>query len=266
MDFILRKDICKQFLDQYNKIIYPELFSRIIEIGILTLKLSFGKLAFSPGELDDIINSLKDQLNQEQAIFRLKKLKKLTNRLFKPEKIEKMENIEQEKIKNNTISYDDNSKYEHFFINTTNFYDSDYFIPETKYFRNKQLYQKRLENPLFVTQNKNVYPFWWWNLPEQDDSEENDKEKDKYYDSNYMSKSQSISKNSYYDETKIFHNNYYNDNDNNYNYNGNDSDINNHKECLNTINRSNYKISFDKNLNVIGVKKTGGKIKSIGNK
>ena len=76
MDFILRKDICKQFLDQYNKIIYPELFSRIIEIGILTLKL-IGKLAFSPGELDDIINSLKEQMDKEKAIFRIKKFKKI---------------------------------------------------------------------------------------------------------------------------------------------------------------------------------------------
>ena len=250
MDFILRKDICKQFLDQYNKIIYPELFSRIIEIGILTLKLSFGKLVFSPEELDDIIYSLQDQLNQEKAIFRLKKFKKLTNRMFQPQK------IEQEKIKNNTISYtdDDNSKHEHFFINSTNFYDADYFVPETRRLRNKQLYQKRLEHPLFVTQNKNVYPFWWWNLPEEEDSED----KNKYYDSNYMSKSQSISKNSCYDEAKIFQNHYYNDND----YNCmNDSDIN--KEYLNKTNKSNYKISYDKKLNVIGVKKTGSQMQKL---
>ena len=76
----------------------------------------------------------------------------MTNSIFKPEK------IEQEKIKNNTISYtdDDNSKYEHFLINSTNFYDADYFVPETEI---NNCIKKRLEHPLFFTQNKNVYPF-----------------------------------------------------------------------------------------------------------
>ncbi len=58
MDFLLKKEICKEFLDKYNKNIYPELLSRIIEIGILTLKLSFRKLTFTPDELDEIIYSL----------------------------------------------------------------------------------------------------------------------------------------------------------------------------------------------------------------
>ena len=50
MEFIIRKDICKEFLDKYNKDIYPELLSRIIEIGILTLKLGFKKLTFGPNK------------------------------------------------------------------------------------------------------------------------------------------------------------------------------------------------------------------------
>ena len=52
-----------------------------------------------------------------------------------------------------------------------------------------------------------------------------------------MSKSQTISKNSYYDEAKIFQNHYNNDNYNDYNC-INDSDIN--KEYLNKTNKSNY--------------------------
>ena len=61
MDFFIRRNICKDFLDKYNEKIYPELLSRIIEIGILTLKLSFNKLAFTQKELDDIIYSLHEQ-------------------------------------------------------------------------------------------------------------------------------------------------------------------------------------------------------------
>ena len=235
MEFIVKRDICKDFLDKYNKIIYPELLSRIIEIGILTLKLSFNKLTFSPKELDDIIYSLNEQNKQEKINYHFQKIKKLTKKDYKPGNISVQ--IEKDNfLKNNTISFNDNI-YDKYYINNTNFYDSNYFIPETKFFRNRQLYQKRLENPQFTTQNKNVYPFWWWNFPDSDD------ENNFFNDSDYISNSQSKSlKISDYDEAKIFKRSNYNNE--NYNDDINENIKYNDSNFLNRTNPNNYKISY----------------------
>ena len=61
MDFILKKDTCRDFLKNYYKEIYPILVPNLLEIGILTLKLSFDKVFYTPDELNDIITSLKEQ-------------------------------------------------------------------------------------------------------------------------------------------------------------------------------------------------------------
>ncbi len=253
MEFIVRKDICKDFLDKYNKNIYPELLSRIIEIGILTLKLSFNKLTFTPNELDDIIESLSEQSKIEN-LKRFKNLKKLTNKKFKIEDGKEKIRKENNSFGYNTISSDDKIFYK-MFINNRNFYDSNYFIPESKYFRNKQLYNKRLQNPLFTTQNKNVYPFWWWNFPESDYEMNNT-----YNYSDIISKSQSksfnnqsISKNSDYDETKIFQRSSYN---NEILYNNNEKQRVNDNRYYNKGNHNNYKLSYDRNLNIIGVEQS----------
>ena len=84
MDFILKKKTCKDFLNNYHKDIHPILLPKILEIGILTLKLSFNKVLFSPDELNDIIISLRQQYNlqkqQNNTINqRNKKLINLTN-------------------------------------------------------------------------------------------------------------------------------------------------------------------------------------------
>ena len=244
MNFILKKEICKEFLDKYNKNIYPELLSRIIEIGILTLKLSFNKLAFTPVELNDIIFSLNEQAKLEKSIFKIKKLKKLTNKYFKPDKNRyDIESKENGNFKLNTIFLDDNIYIKK--RNLSNFYDSNYFVPETRKLRNRQLYQKRLENPLFTTQNKNVYPFWWWNFPDESDS---DNENNSFHESDFRNT---------FDESKIFQrNNNINDiNMNYYNINDNDS--------FKKTNRNSYKISYDRNLNVIGVEKVKIKEKNV---
>ena len=239
MEFIVKREICKEFLDKYNKIIYPELLSRIIEIGILTLKLSFNKLTFSPKELDDIIYSLNEQNKQEKRNYHFQKLKKLIKKNYKHENIP----VQLEKdnfLKNNTISFNDNI-YDKYYINNTNFYDSDYFIPETKFFRNRQLYQKRLENPQFTTLNKNVYPFWWWNFPDSED--ENNFLNSSDYLSNTQSKSFKISD---YDEAKIFKKSNYNNEINIYNDDINDNIRYNEPNFYNKMNQSNFKISYDK--------------------
>lgn len=249
MDFILRKDICKEFIEKYNKKIYPQLLSKIIEIGILTLKLSFNKLLFSPEELDDIIYSLNKQSQpKKRGDFEFNSLNKITNKRLRQKR------IGSENLLNNTMSFNDKKK-SHIYLNNSNFYDLNYYIPQTKSFRNKQLYQKRLENPLFTTQNKEVYPFWWWNFPESEKGQN-------LYDSNYISKSlsrrtknENTSKSSFYDEDKIFQKKNYNSINNVYNNNLKNYDRIYNKQNLNKINKNNYKITFDKNLNVIGVKK-----------
>lgn len=264
MEFTFQKEICKEFLDKYNKDIYPELLSRIIEIGILTLKLSFDKLAFTPQELDDIIYSLNEQ-SKFQNSNKVKKLKKLTNKYFKPEKNIELENEKDIISSTNTISLDDNIYFNT--INSTNFYDSNYFVPKSRALRNNQLYQKRLEHPLFTTQNKNVYPFWWWNFPDEKDSDNDDSSNELDYASKSQSKSinsqnleQSLNMKNIYDEEEIFKkNNFINDEP----YIRNDYMKENIKN-LAKKNKTNYKISYDRNLNVIGVEKSNKK-KNHGN-
>lgn len=241
MEFILRRDICKEFLDKYNKEIYPELLSRIIEIGILTLKLSFNRLIFAPEELDEMILSLHEQYKREKKDLSFYKLKKLTNKYFNP--IKNTNELEQKNLLNSTYSFS-NKSYDNYFINNTNFYDSNYYIPESKSFRNKQLYNKRLKNPLFTTQNKNVYPFWWWNFPDEEDPEieNNDLDTDSIYKSQIKSfKNQSSSKNSECDEEKIFQKDNCNIG-NLYNYDFNE----NNGWNFNETNKNNFKISYRK--------------------
>ena len=269
MEFTFQKEICKEFLDKYNKDIYPELLSRIIEIGILTLKLSFDKLAFTPQELDDIIYSLNEQ-SKFQNSNKAKKLKKLTNKFFKPETKIELENEKGILNSTNTFSLDDNTYFNT--INSSNFYDSNYFVPKSRALRNNQLYQKRLEQPLFTTQNKNIYPFWWWNFPEEKDSDNDDSSNELDYLSKSQSKSinsqniaQSLNMKNIYDEEEIFKKNHFiNDEPYIYNDNMKENMKNYNKNYYTKKNKTNYKISYDRNLNVIGVEKNDKK-KNYGN-
>ena len=47
--------------------------------------------------------------------------------------------------------------------------------------RGNTIYQRRLKNPKFITQEKRIYPDWWWNLKddiEQEDYSDDDSELD----------------------------------------------------------------------------------------
>ena len=114
MEFILKKKTCRDFLNNYHKEIHPILLPKIIEIGILTLKLSFNKDLFSPDELNDIIISLKQQYNLQKG---KKSFTNLKNKNFK--------NLTEENSINNNKDIFYNT------IETSNFYDSNYIIPET---------------------------------------------------------------------------------------------------------------------------------------
>jgi hypothetical protein len=220
MEFILKKKTCRDFLNNYHKEIHPILLPKIIEIGILTLKLSFNKDLFSPDELNDIIISLKQQYNLQKG---KKSFTNLKNKNFK-------NLIEENSINNNKdIFYNT--------IETSNFYDSNYIIPETKSFRNKQLYNNRLENPMFNTLNRNVYPNWWWNQMEPD----------------YLNKRKLRNNNNNQLLSKSL----------NLNNKKEISNKNKNKNYFSLKNKTNYKISYDKDLNVIKIE-TGKKRKVKG--
>jgi len=220
MEFILKKKTCRDFLNNYHKEIHPILLPKIIEIGILTLKLSFNKDLFSPDELNDIIISLKQQYNLQKG---KKSFTNLKNKNFK-------NLIEENSINNNKdIFYNT--------IETSNFYDSNYIIPETKSFRNKQLYNNRLENPMFNTLNRNVYPNWWWNQIEPD----------------YLNKRKLRNNNNNQLLSKSL----------NLNNKKEISNKNKNKNYFSLKNKTNYKISYDKDLNVIKIE-TGKKRKVKG--
>ena len=222
MEFILKKKTCRDFLNNYHKEIHPILLPKIIEIGILTLKLSFNKDLFSPDELNDIIISLKQQYNLQKG---KKSFTNLKNKNFK--------NLtEENSINNNKVIFYNT-------IETSNFYDSNYIIPETKSFRNKQLYNNRLENPMFNTLNRNVYPNWWWNQIEPD----------------YLNKRKLRNNNNNQLLSKSL----------NLNNKKEISNKNKNKNYFSLKNKTNYKISYDKDLNVIKIE-TGKKRKVKGTK
>ena len=235
MEFILKKDTCRKFLNNYHEEIYPILLPKIIEIGILTLKLSFDKVLFSPDELNEIIDSLNKQYSlQKKTSNKNLTLKKLTHNNLTLDK--------EDNLFNRTTFTNSNNITEGNYLNTidsSNFYDSNYFIPTTKSYRNEQLYNKRLENPMFNTLNKKIYPFWWWNQSETE----------------YLKyKNQTISFNKEQNASK------------NFNKNKNKNGINkknirkkNYFALNEKPNRTNYKISYDKNFNVINIE-TGQKI------
>ena len=226
MEFVLKKETCRNFLDNYHEEIYPILLPKIIEIGILTLKLSFDKVLFSPDELNEIIDSLNEQyILQKKLSSKKTSLKKLKNKYLTLEN----DFSQNERNLNRTTLNKLNNKTETNYLKTfdsSNFYDTNYFVPQTKSFRNEQLYNKRLENPMFNTLNKKIYPFWWWNQTEPEYS--------KYKNQTIsFNKEQRTKNKNEINKRNIRKKNYY---------------------ALNKKpNRTNYKISYDKNLNVINI-------------
>ena len=243
MEFVLKKETCRNFLDNYHEEIYPILLPKIIEIGILTLKLSFDKVLFSPDELNEIIDSLNEQyILQKKLSSKKTSLKKLKNKYLTLEN----DFSQNERNLNRTTLNKLNNKTETNYLKTfdsSNFYDTNYFVPQTKSFRNEQLYNKRLENPMFNTLNKKIYPFWWWNQSEPE----------------YLKYNQTISFNNEQKLSKSFYKNIKNEKKNK------NVNMKNYFALNKKTNKTNYKISYDKNLNVVKVE-TGKKKKIKNNK
>ena len=243
MEFVLKKETCRNFLDNYHEEIYPILLPKIIEIGILTLKLSFDKVLFSPDELNEIIDSLNEQyILQKKLSSKKTSLKKLKNKYLTLEN----DFSQNERNLNRTTLNKLNNKTETNYLKTfdsSNFYDTNYFVPQTKSFRNEQLYNKRLENPMFNTLNKKIYPFWWWNQSEPE----------------YLKYNQTISFNNEQKLSKSFNKNIKSEKKNK------NVNMKSYFALNKKTNKTNYKISYDKNLNVVKVE-TGKKKKIKNNK
>ena len=259
MEYLNKSKICREFLNQYSDTLFPELLPKLIKVAIYALHKTFHKWNFSMQEVDQFINccyyknrnlDLESQNYadidfpcppcKENSITKINPIQKL-NMGFRPPEGESNSDAENGAI--DCYGYGKFYPNDNVYVNEkNNFYDENYYIPRTHSYRNIQLYHKRLNNPKFITQEKNIYPHWWWNLKddiEQDDYSENDSDVDhipnrpgrfpknieeklkkrakrniRYKSYNSIRPRIPIVTNRYYDESKIFPNTYLNTKDN----------------------------------------------------
>ena len=199
MEYFDKSKICREFLKQYSEALYPELLPKLMKVAIYSLYKAYHKWTISMQEIDEFINFF----NYKNRNFELEQNVRRVNNNCKEEE-SKYDNDcppcdeyyipKNKKIKKLNIGYQpqdlpptlrsgniSNPKDSDYINDSNNFYDENYYIPRTRSFRNIQLYHKRLSNPKFITQEKNIYPHWWWNLKddiEQDDYSDDDSEMD----------------------------------------------------------------------------------------
>ena len=210
MEYFDKSKICREFLKQYSEALYPELLPKLMKVAIYSLYKAYHKWTISMQEIDEFINFF----NYKNRNFELEQNVRRVNNNCKEEE-SKYDNDcppcdeyyipKNKKIKKLNIGYQpqdlpptlrsgnisnpkDSDGYGKFYPNdevyindSNNFYDENYYIPRTRSYRNIQLYHKRLSNPKFITQEKRIYPHWWWNYKddiEQDDYSDDDSEMD----------------------------------------------------------------------------------------
>jgi len=210
MEYFDKSKICREFLKQYSESLYPELLPKLMKVSIYSLYKAYSKWNISMQEIDEFIHffnyknrnfeleqntrKLNNNYREEESKYNYdcppcdefyipknKKIKKLNMGFIPPENAQYPETEQNTKIKN---CYGLGKFYpnDDVYINdSNNFYDENYYIPRTRSYRNIQLYHKRLSNPKFITQEKRIYPHWWWNYKddiEQDDYSDDDSEMD----------------------------------------------------------------------------------------
>ena len=195
MEYLNKSKICRDFLNQYSDSLFPELLPKLMKVAIYALHKTFHKWNFSMQELDEFINffnyknrnfELESNYNncpsppcEEYLKPKVNGIQKL-NMGFRPPEEENNSEIENGAV--DCYGYGKFYPNDDVYINEkNNFYDENYYIPRTHSYRNIQLYHKRLANPKFITQEKKIYPHWWWNLKddiEQDDYSEDDSDID----------------------------------------------------------------------------------------
>jgi hypothetical protein len=192
MEYLNKSKICREFLNQYSDTLIPELLPKLMKVAIYALYKTFHKWNFSMQELDEFINffNYKNRNLELESSYhnncpcppcreylepKANGIQKL-NMGFRPP--EEESNTETENGAIDCYGYGKFYPNDDVYINEkNNFYDENYYIPKTHSYRNIQLYHKRLNNPKFITQEKKIYPHWWWNLKddiEQDDYSEED--------------------------------------------------------------------------------------------
>ena len=210
MEYFDKSKICREFLKQYSESLYPELLPKLMKVAIYSLYKAYSKWNISMQEIDEFIHffnyknrnfeleqntrKLNNNYREEESKYNYdcppcdefyipknKKIKKLNVGFIPPENAQYPETEQNTKIKD---CYGLGKFYpnDDVYINdSNNFYDENYYIPRTRSYRNIQLYHKRLSNPKFITQEKRIYPHWWWNYKddiEQDDYSDDDSEMD----------------------------------------------------------------------------------------
>ena len=282
MEFFDKSKICRDFLNQYSEALYPELLPKLMKVAIYSLYKAYSKWKISMQEIDEFIHffnyknrnfeleqnarRLNGNCREEESKYNYdcppcdeyyipknKKIKKL-NIGYVPNDNERNSGTDENLNCKDSYGFGKFYPNDDVYINdSNNFYDENYYIPRTRSFRNIQLYHKRLSNPKFITQEKKIYPHWWWNLKddiEQDDYSDDDSEMDhrpskpgrfpKRLEDKLKKKMKRQMRNKsfngvrtrpeqypYYDEDKIFPNdernniNTSNDNNNEENYNNN---------------------------------------------
>ena len=210
MEYFDKSKICREFLKQYSESLYPELLPKLMKVAIYSLYKAYSKWNISMQEIDEFIHffnyknrnfeleqntrKLNNNYREEESKYNYdcppcdefyipknKKIKKLNMGFIPPENAQYPETEQNTKIKD---CYGLGQFYpnDDVYINdSNNFYDENYYIPRTRSYRNIQLYHKRLSNPKFITQEKRIYPHWWWNYKddiEQDDYSDDDSEMD----------------------------------------------------------------------------------------
>jgi hypothetical protein len=210
MEYFGKSKICREFLKQYSESLYPELLPKLMKVAIYSLYKAYSKWNISMQEIDEFIHffnyknrnfeleqntrKLNNNYREEESKYNYdcppcdefyipknKKIKKLNMGFIPPENAQYPETEQNTKIKD---CYGLGKFYpnDDVYINdSNNFYDENYYIPRTRSYRNIQLYHKRLSNPKFITQEKRIYPHWWWNYKddiEQDDYSDDDSEMD----------------------------------------------------------------------------------------
>ena len=210
MEYFDKSKICREFLKQYSESLYPELLPKLMKVAIYSLYKAYSKWNISMQEIDEFIHffnyknrnfeleqntrKLNNNYREEESKYNYdcppcdefyipknKKIKKLNMGFIPPENSQYPETEQKTKIKD---CYGLGKFYpnDDVYINdSNNFYDENYYIPRTRSYRNIQLYHKRLSNPKFITQEKRIYPHWWWNYKddiEQDDYSDDDSEMD----------------------------------------------------------------------------------------
>ena len=210
MEYFDKSKICREFLKQYSESLYPELLPKLMKVAIYSLYKAYSKWNISMQEIDEFIHffnyknrnfeleqntrKLNNNYREEESKYNYdcppcdefyipknKKIKKLNMGFIPPENAQYPETEQNTKIKD---CYGLGKFYpnDDVYINdSNNFYDENYYIPRTRSYRNIQLYHKRLSNPKFITQEKRIYPHWWWNYKddiEQDDYSDDESEMD----------------------------------------------------------------------------------------